>query len=229
MKRAIWILFGCLLGWIPAAPVPAQDLCSTAVTSVEIADLTVSEAGTIDAKGTWTAGGGTDGVLVEYRIDSDRMQSEFRMGASGSWDIARMQPNDVTCGRHTLVVGVFPAVKDGARQHICLQNHASKPRVFNVPCAPLVEIADCQWECGGDESPQCTGICTATASRGKLGYMPFWGVNGEDWQQGEGPSEGPWSHPVACDPGQRISFKVRDRNGRGYWSEVDEIGCGVTE
>jgi hypothetical protein len=54
-------------------------------------------------------------------------------------------------------------------------------------------------------------------------------VNGEGWQQGEATSEGPWSHPVACDPGQRISFKVRDRDGRGYWSAVDEIGCGVTE
>jgi hypothetical protein len=34
---------------------------------------------------------------------------------------------------------------------------------------------------------------------------------------------------VSCVPGQKISFKVRDRDGRGYWSDVVELGCGVTE
>jgi hypothetical protein len=120
-------------------------------------------------------------------------------------------------------------VKAGERHLHCLNKVSSKPRVFEVSCAPLVEIADCQWECSGDDSPQCTGTCTASARRGRLGYVPFWGVDGEGWEQGETTSEGPWSHLVACDPGQRISFKVRDRDGRGYWSEVDEIGCGVTE
>ena len=94
----------------------------------------------------------------------------------------------------------------------------------------MAEIVDCQWECTGGEAPHCNGICTAVAHRGKLSYVPFWGINGEDWQQGtEATAEGQWSQVVACSPGQRISFKVRDRDGRGLWSKVDELGCGVTE
>jgi hypothetical protein len=224
----IWLCMSMLLGCMAAVPAFADELCSAAKATIEIADVTVGKEGTIDGKGTWTAEG-AEGVLVEYRIDSDRMQSETRMGKSGSWDFARMQPKDPTCGRHTLVVFAFPSVKADKRQLHCLNKASSKPRVFEVSCTPLVEIADCQWECGGTDSPQCTGICTASARRGRLGYIPFWGVNGEGWEQGEAASEGPWHHSVVCDPGQKISFKVRDRDGRGYWSEVDEIGCGVTE
>jgi hypothetical protein len=107
---------------------------------------------------------------------------------------------------------------------------SSAPRRFEISCAPKAEIVDCQWECEAGETPQCSGVCTASARLGKGGYLPFWGLNGEGWQQAaESASEGPWSFPVTCAPGQRISFKVRDRSGRGLWSEVDEIGCGVTE
>lgn len=225
MKPATWILLGCLA----AAPALADDLCSAATSSVDVGDVTVAEDNTLDGKGTWAAGGGADGVLLEYRIDSDRMLSETRTGAAGSWDFERMLPNDTSCGRHTLVVFAFPSVKAGDRHLHCLKRVTSTPRVFEISCSPRVEIVDCQWECSGGDSPLCNGVCTATARRGKLGYVPYWGVNGEDWEQGDASSEGPWSHPVACAPGERISFKVRDRDGRGYWSEVDEIGCGVTE
>lgn len=225
MKHGIWVL----LGWMAAVPALAEDLCSTATASVTITDLAVGED-TIDAKGTWHVGGGASGVLLEYRTDSDRMRSESHSGASGSWDITRMKPFEERCGRHTLRVFAYPSVQDGARQLNCLARVTSVPRQFEISCAPIAEIVDCQWECSGGNDGQCTGICTAEARRGKLSYDPFWGVNGEDWQKGaELPSEGPWTYPVACAPGQRISFKVRDRDGRGLWSEVDEIGCGVTE
>jgi hypothetical protein len=227
MKLAILVILGGIGGM--AVPALADDLCSTATAAVTIADLAVGES-SIDAKGTWQAGGGAAGILLEYRIDSDRMQIESQSGASGSWEIARMEPNDGRCGRHTLRVYVYPSVQDGARQLHCLARGSSAPRQFEISCAPIAEIVDCQWECTGGDSPQCTGICSASARKGRLGYVPFWGVNGVGWQQGGGePSGGPWTHPVACAVGQRISFKVRDRDGRGLWSEVDEIGCGVTE
>jgi hypothetical protein len=41
--------------------------------------------------------------------------------------------------------------------------------------------------------------------------------------------EGPFTQAVTCMPGQKISFKVRDRDGRGLWSNVAELGCGKTE
>jgi hypothetical protein len=54
-------------------------------------------------------------------------------------------------------------------------------------------------------------------------------VNGDAWQAAAEAGEGPFIQAVTCVPGQRISFKVRDRNGRGLWSNVAELGCGVTE
>jgi hypothetical protein len=225
MKLATWILLGCMA----AAPALAQDLCSAATASVTITGLEVGET-SIAAKGTWQVGGGAVGILLDYRIDNGRGQMESRAGASGSWDIARMEPGDKKCGRHTLRVYAYPSVQDGAKQLHCVAQGSSEPRQFEISCTPKAEIADCQWECSGGETPQCSGNCSAGARLGRPGYLPFWGLNGEGWQQGaEVPSEGPWSHPVTCAPGQRISFKVRDRNGRGLWSEVDEIGCGVTE
>jgi hypothetical protein len=99
---------------------------------------------------------------------------------------------------------------------------------FEYSCAPVAELLDCQWQCSGGNDGKCSGTCTATARRGTPGYAPYWGVNGEGWRTSEEASAaGPWTQPVTCSIGQRISFKVRDRRSR--WSEVDEIGCGVTE
>lgn len=225
MKVALSILF-VLLAAPVASPVLAADLCAGVSSTMTLSELTMAGEDSIQARGTWTVAGGAGGaagVMVETRIDSDRMQSEAQSGTSGSWSITQ----EVTqgCGRHTVRFFAFPYVQDGTRQVHCLKQVSSAAKQFEISCAPVVEIVDCQWECSGEE---CTGTCTAEARRGKLSYLPHWGVNGESWLAGE-PSEGPWVHPVACKPGQRISFKVRDRDGRGRWSEVDEIGCGVTE
>lgn len=213
-----------LLGLLAASPALAADLCASASATVTLSELKVVGEGTIQTQGTWQVAGGAAGVMLEARIDSDRMQSEAQAGAAGTWSMTQ----EVTqgCGRHTLRVYAFPYVQDGPRQVHCLKKAASTPKPFEISCAPVGEIVDCQWECSGED--QCAGTCTASARKGRLMYVPHWGVNGEAWQAGE-PSEGPWTHPVACKPGQRISFKVRDRDGRGQWSGVDEIGCGVTE
>ena len=223
MKLATCLLLGCL-----AAPALAQDPCAAATAAVTLGDFALGED-SFDAKGTWQAGGGAVGVLLEFRVDNDRIRMESRSGASGSWEVASMRPKEAKCGRHTVRVHAYPSVKQGEGLLHCLGKGASAPRQFELSCAPIAEIVDCQWECGGGDKPQCTGTCTAQARKGRLSYAPFWGMNGDGWQQGADPGEGPWTHPVACAPGQRISFKVRDRDGRGLWSEIDEIGCGVTE
>lgn len=214
---------------IPPSAATEQDLCSTATAAVTVGELAVEES-FVDAKGSWQAGGGASGVMLEYRIDQDRFESETWLGAAGAWSVVRMKAKDQRCGRHTLRVYAYPSVQDGGRQLHCLGRATSAARQFEISCAPIAEIVDCQWECSGGQVPHCNGICTATASRGKLSYVPFWGTDGEEWQQGtEATAAGPWNQVVACSPGQRISFKVRDRDGRGLWSNVDEIGCGVTE
>lgn len=218
MKSSIGILLILL-----AVPVHAADLCASASSAVTLSELTMVGEGAVQVKGSWQAAGSAAGVMLEIRIDSDRMQSEAQAGTSGSWAITQ----EVTqgCGKHTLRVYAFPYVQDGTRQVHCLKQAASAPKPFEISCAPAVEIVDCRWECSGEE---CAGTCTASARKGKLLYLPHWGLNGDGWQSGEA-SQGPWTHPVACKVGQRISFKVRDRDGRGQWSEVDEIGCGVTQ
>jgi len=225
MKLWISLLVGCMA----AAPAMAADPCSTATVSVTITDLKLGED-SLAVNGTWQVGGGAVGVLMDFRINNARGPIESRSGTSGSWDFPQLELIDKSCGYYELRITAYPSVQDGPRLIHCVAQGSSIPRPFQISCAPSVEIVDCQWECGGGEAPQCSGICSASARLGRPGYVPFWGVNGESWQQGaETPSEGPWSQPVTCSPGQRISFKVRDRNGRGLWSEVDEIGCGVTE
>jgi hypothetical protein len=222
MNVATWVF----LTWALAAPAVADDPCSTATAAVTIDDLTVEED-VVTARGTWQAGGGASGVLLEYRVNNDRLRAETRSGTSGSWSVVRMDPQEEGCGQRALRMFVFPSVQDGERQLHCLKRSSSTPRHFEISCAPIAEIVDCTWKCSGGNDGSCTGACAATARRGTPGYVPYWGVNGEGWQNAEAAAEGPWSQPVTCKIGERISFKVRDRRSR--WSNVDEMGCGVTE
>jgi hypothetical protein len=215
---------GLILALWMTAPALASDLCLSAAGSVTMTELTTDED-MLQSKGTWQVSGSAAGALIEYKIDSDRYQSETQLGASGSWAIT--QKVDRRCGRHTLRAWVFPFVLVDKRQVHCLEQATFARQDFEVSCAPVAEILDCQWHCTGGNDGQCTGTCTGNARRGTPGYVPSWGVNGEGWSTAEAPPSGPWSQAVTCRPGQRISFKVRDRKSR--WSEVDEIGCGVTE
>jgi len=223
MKFSVWVLLILTL----TVPAVADDRCSTATAGVTIDDLTV-EGDVLTAKGTWQAGGDATGVLLEYRVDGDRLRAETWSGASDSWTVVRMDPQVEDCGQHALRMYVFPSIQDGKHQRVCLSRSLSTMRQFDIACNPIAEIADCQWQCSGGNDGSCTGTCTASVRRGSPGYVPYWGVNGEGWQSSEASSAvGPWSQPVTCKPGQRISFKVRDRKSR--WSNVDEVGCGVTE
>lgn len=224
MNASTWVL----LAIVTAAP-SAGDPCTEATASVTVTDVRVDEDA-VNAQGTWQVSGGADGVVLEYRIASDRLQAESQRGTSGSWEIATLDPEVERCGRFTLRVFAFPSVRAGERQLHCLKRGSSVPQQFEISCAPVAEIIQCDWECTGGENPACSGLCTGMARRGKLSYIPFWGVDGDGWRQGADiASAGPWTRPVTCTPGQHISFKVRNRGENGLWSEVDEIGCGVTE
>ncbi len=221
-STVVWIAF--LLAGMPAI---AADLCPTATAAATIAELKIHES-RVDARGSWQSGGSAAGVVLEYRFDSDRLQSEGQSGPEGSWAMTQSLEG-YGCGKHTLRVTAVPYVQDGVRQIHCLSSSTYVRQQFEVSCAPIAEIVDCQWECEGGAEPRCTGICTASARRGKLSYLPHWGVNGDAWQADETAGVGPFRKTVSCVPGQRVSFKVRDRDGRGLWSNVDELGCGVTE
>ena len=84
MKRSPEFLLALTL---MAAPAAAADLCPTATASATIAELTVKET-LVEAKGAWQSGGSAAGVILEYRFDSDRLQTEGQGGPAGSWKMS---------------------------------------------------------------------------------------------------------------------------------------------
>lgn len=221
--RVLAVVLAALVGLLPVAAARAADPCATASAVVGIAEATFAD-GVLIAHGSWQVAGASS-VMVEYRIDQDRLQSEVRPGTSGTWEVTQ---GFTFCGPHTLRVFAFPAVQEGGRLVHCLERGVSQASRFTVSCAPLVKIDSCSWECSGAAAERrCTGTCTASASGGKGIYIPFWGLDGAGFQPVPPPFTGPWSQPVTCAAGQRVSFKVRDRHGSGAWSEVAERDCGA--
>lgn len=221
MKKLAILLF--LLS-MPAAAV-AAEVCASAGAEVSIREVSVQE-GVLKAAGTWTAQGAS-GVLLEYRIDSDRMQTESRAGASGTWEYAEPVEKIPRCGRHTLRVFVFPSVTDGPRLSHCLERSQSDPRSFEVSCAPVASLGLCDWECVDEPEPRCAGICSGSARRGSLQKVASWGLNGTNFEEiKERTPEGGWTFQVTCSPGDKVSFKVRDLGGSRETSNVAERLCG---
>ncbi len=210
----------------PMAPVAADDRCAAVKATVTIAETGAAGEEGVRSRGGWQVEGGAAGILLEYRIDSDRFLMESMAGAAGAWDYTEARVVG-GCGRHTLRVHAFPYIQANGRQVYCMAQAASAPQSFEISCAPVVEIADCQWECAGE---RCTGTCTATARRGRLAYQPHWGMAGAKPSTPEPApeesTEGPWTQAVTCAPGEKVTFKVRDRDGRGLWSNVAERACG---
>ncbi|HYG62026.1 MAG TPA: hypothetical protein VEL74_05565 [Thermoanaerobaculia bacterium] len=201
------------------------ERCAAATASAVVANSSTAEAApldsgwTVQAEGTWAAGA-ADGVLLEIRIDMDRYHSETRTGASGAW---RVSQDFNLCGKHTLRVFAMPMVQDGDRLVHCLERGTSAPQTFDLPCEPVARIDSCTWQCTEDD---CAGSCTAGARSGVPDYVAHWGLNDSGYHAVEGFSRGPWTHEVVCKPGEKVTFKVRGRNGTGRWSNVAERACG---
>ncbi len=204
-----------------ASPAPAADVCANARASVALSDLSWAD-GVLKASGTWQAGEGAAGVMLEYRIQSDRQWLEQRAGAAGTWEASIPYRR---CGRNSFRVEAFPGVQSGAVQVQCLEKGGTEARTFMVDCLPIATLASCQWECEG-EPVRCTGHCTGTGKGGIGNLIGMMGINGKDYQIAEGPPEGPWTAVVACSPGDVVSFLVRDKGGGGAPSKVVEHPCG---
>src|SRR5256885_10027214 len=64
---------------------PASGLCTQVGIDV-VTQAFKYEDGVVQASGSWTASGGpAKGVLLEYRLDSDRYQAETQLGTAGKW------------------------------------------------------------------------------------------------------------------------------------------------
>ena len=80
------ISLGTMLLFLCAVPAGAADVCANAKAGVTISDAAWAD-GVLNASGTWQAGEGTTGVMMEYRIESDREWVELRAGTSGTWEV----------------------------------------------------------------------------------------------------------------------------------------------
>lgn len=218
-----------LAAYVPAAeaapvlmPPAADPVCASA--SAQVAGTKVNFAeDLLTAEGTWSAAGGAVGALLEYRVDNDRWFSETRLGASGPWDL-RIRFND--CGRHRVRIYIAPTVEAGGRQVHCLDRMQSALLDFENFCGPKIEVAHCDWECQDDPEPQCAGTCSVQASGGNPPYAVFHGPNDRDYEMATAESTGRWSVAVACAPGGKVFFKVRDQGGIGGFSRPVEVTCG---
>jgi hypothetical protein len=217
------LVVSTLLLALPALPARAADSCAGKQAAVQVVDAAFAD-GVLKAHGTWQVTG-ANAILLEYRIDQDRLQGEVRTGTSGTWEMTL--PFQL-CDMHTLRVYVYPAVQESNRLVHCLDNGTSQPRRFQVSCGPKAQIVSCQWDCEDEAGGRrCTGTCTGEASGGRPPYLPFWGVDGAGYQPVQPPGPGPWTQPVACTAGQKISFKVRDYHGTSALSEPVERACGA--
>ena len=216
------ISLGTMLLFLCAVPAGAADVCANAKAGVTISDAAWAD-GVLNASGTWQAGEGTTGVMMEYRIESDREWVELRAGTSGTWEVTIPYRD---CGRNTFQAEAIPGVKNGAAQVQCLGKGQAATRNFMVDCSPVATFGSCEWECEEGPPARCTGQCTGTGRGGIGNLMGMLGVNGKDYVYGEGPPEGPWTAIVTCSPGDKVTFMVRDKGGAGAPSKVVEHPCG---
>lgn len=217
---------GALAMLLVASTLGAADLCPATDAQSVVTQIAYKE-GQVVASGTWEVSGGATGAMLELRIDNDRLHAETRTGTSGTWSIT--QPFSV-CDRpiHALRVLVYPAVSGGeGRQVYCLDRFKrSEAAVFQFSCAAQAEVSHCDWECGDGEDARCAGLCMVTATGGRLKYVPYQGIEGQEPQKAGEPSEGPWNLQVSCKRGEKVAFSVRDNYGRGKWTTPALRMCG---
>jgi hypothetical protein len=204
-------------------PKPAAGLCTQVGINVVNDGLHYDDGtGTVKVSGSWeTPGGPARGVLLEYRLDSDRYQAETQNGTTGKW---RYSEEFKGCGSHTFEIVAFPSVVEDGRTVYCLPLGKTVRAFFTLPCQSMTSRLDCAgWSC---KEGRCTGTCTGDATGGEWGYVALFGVNDANYANLPSSQKGPWTYTVTCAPGERVSFKARDRLGAGGFSPVAERPCG---
>ena len=173
------------------------------------------ENGIVHASGSWTASGGpARGVLLEYRLDSDRYQAETQPGTAGKWTYSETYKD---CGHHVLEVVAFPSVVKGADDLLPALGKTIRS-FFEASCQAMTSKLDCAgWSC---KDGLCTGTCTGDATGGQWGYVALFGIDDANYVALPSSQKGPWTRTVTCAPGHRVSFKARDRLGAGGFSPI---------
>jgi hypothetical protein len=200
---------------------PASGLCTQVGIDV-VTEMFKYEDGIVQASGSWTAPGGpAKGVLLEYRLDSDRFQAETQTGTSGKWKYTEKYKE---CGPRVFEIVAFPSVVEEGKTVYCLPLGKTVRSFFQCSCQTMTSKLDCAgWTC---QDGICTGTCTGDATGGQWGYVALFGVDDANYVALPSSPRGPWTQTLTCALGQRVTFKARDRLGAGGFSPVAERPCG---
>jgi hypothetical protein len=206
---------------VPSVPVEA---CKGRAGKTEITTIR-TEGGNVLAGGSWTASPGTRSLAVEVRIDQDRQALTFYEGSSGRW--AARFPFDF-CGKHLMRVYAFAAVPGAGRTELCFEGAPSSSQPFEIDCTPRVALSGCKATCGKESKGKAAGCrltCTGTAESGMGTLIGYVRVGTGEIQALNGGEAGPWPISVACQPGETVSFWVRDHSGTGATAKAVETLC----
>ncbi len=175
--------------------------------------------GEVVANGTWESGGGATGVLLEYRIDSDRYFAETRLGSRGEW--AARFPYEL-CGDHRLRVFAFPLVGAGEHRTVCLGASRSAVAPFQNHCGTVPSFA-CEWRCEGAE---CTGSCSAAVSGGEGPFTLMVNSGRSGFREAAPAGPGPFEFEVRCRAGDAVRLRARGGAANRGFSPAVELKCG---
>jgi hypothetical protein len=187
------------------------------------ADAKAEFAGdTLSVHGHYKGAGPASGVLLEYRVDSDRYRAETRPTPAG--DFASAFPFSL-CGDHVVQVWAFPVVAAGERQAICLERGIRTRELFSAPCGSDVRLSGLHWDCEGSGS--CSGNVTASVGDGKSDYVLMASVGQAPFRQVGSTSPGPFQVPLTCHSGEKIRLRAR-LSTKAAHNGVAELVCGVS-
>jgi hypothetical protein len=208
---------------LAAADESPRDVCAEASAQVSLEQFGM-DGKEFTARGTWSAGGNAAGVLLEYRIDSDRMAAEARLGPGGTWET---RIGGKPCGRKIFKVVAFPLAPDGSRDAVCMSKPAAQDANYLSECLAPVTLSECEWDCGDGPDAACVGRCLgAVATAEGKRFVPQVRVSGILFQTVDAPSPGPWWLNLNCSLGQKVAFRVREASGARDYSLPVEIDCG---
>ena len=177
---------------------------------------------TLRVHGHYKGAGTASGVLLEYRVDSDRYRAETRPTPTGDFESAF--PFSL-CGDHVVQVWAYPVVAAGERQAICLERGIRTRELFSAACGSEIELSGLEWECEGNGS--CSGNVTAIVGDGKSNYVLMASVGQAPFRQVGPTGPGPFQVPLTCHSGDKVRLRARLSTKVAH-NGVAELVCGAS-
>jgi len=187
------------------------------------AEARVESAGeTLRVRGHYKGTGPASGVLLEFRVDSDRYRAETRATPEGDFESAFPF---ILCGDHVFQLWAYPTVAAGERQAICLDRAVRTREMFTAACGNDVRLSDLEWQCAADGA--CTGQVIASVGDGKSDYVLMANAGNAPFRQVGVTGPGPFRVPLACHAGEKVRLRARLSTKTAH-TGLAELICGTS-